>query len=737
MELPRSLELGKLVSELTSQFVASGCSWSRFVAQACHRACLDEHVGSLPHSAAAYLNQLRSQGAPVRCTSPAWTQQRRDHSMQRGPHPSTAPYLHFVEDDMADMIRKGYWVVLPYHLVRHLPNLRISPMGAVPQHERRPRIIVDYSFSNVNQEVDKGAPPEAMQLGRALNRVLHRIATADPADGPVYLMKLDLSDGFYRVPLRDSDIPLLGVAFPVAPGAPPLVAMPLVLPMGWTESPPYFCSATKTIADLANDLAHSTWSPPPHPLEVAAATAPEADTALTLTAPAPPPSQHALHRPVSVPTAHRARRRRRPLRYADVFVDDEILVAQGGPASLNAFCRKLLHLNDRVFRPNDKADDLSIRREPISLKKLDKGDACWATRKIVLGWLIDTLKGTIELPPHRHHRLNHILSVTLASRRVSTKAWHKLLGELRSMVLGIPGGHGLFSQLQLVLRSREHHRVWIHNEARDQLLDLRMLADDLAARPTRIAEVVPAAPHYVGCSDAALSGMGGVWFPPSGGHVHPPYDWREPFPPHIQASLISEQNPRGTITNSDLEIVATIGHVATLAQTHDLRELTVATFSDNTPAVAWGTPRAPSPPPVRHPTCFAPPAYTSGPIATFCSGSTFRAPSMPWPTLPPDASICLMLTFLQHSTLVLPILSLGRCSTCRPICVCDSPPICSGSGSPGRLSPACPLPRSILDPPLDTVHRHLGPGPVSVDPGRQGPHPLCPCPPDPRRSRQP
>ena len=436
MELPRLLELGKLVSQLTSQFVVSGCSWSHFVAQARHRACLDEHLGSLPHLAAAYLHQLRSQGAPVQCTSPAWTEQCRDHSMQRGPHPSTAPYLHFVEDNMANMICKGYCVVLPYHLVRHLPKLWISPMGAVPQCERHPRIIVDYCFSNVNQEAEKGAPPKAMQLGRAPNRVLHCIATVDPADGPVYLMKLDLSDGFYQVPLRDSDIPLLGVTFLIAPGEPPLVAMPLVLPMGWTESPPYFCSTTETIADLANDLAHSTLSPPTHPLEVAAATAPGADTALTLTAPAPPPSQLALHQPVSVPTAHRAHRRRRPLRYADVFVDDEILAAQGDPASLNAFRCKLLHLNDRVFRPNDEANDPSIRREPISLKKLDKGDACWATRKIVLGWLIDTLKGTIELPPHRRDRLNHILSVTLASRRVSTKAWHKLLDRIPSTTPG-------------------------------------------------------------------------------------------------------------------------------------------------------------------------------------------------------------------------------------------------------------------------------------------------------------
>ena len=490
---------------------------------------------------------------------------------------------------MADMIRKGYWIVLPYHLVRHLANLRISPMGAVPQRERRPRIIVDYSFSSVNQEADRVAPPEAMQFGRALNRVLNRIATADPADGPVYLSKLDLSDGFYRVPLRDSDIPMLGVAFPIAPGEPPLVAFPLVLPMGWTESPPYFCSVTETIADLANALTHSTWSPPPHPLEVAAATYLGPDTATTLTAPVPPSSRFPVHRPVPVPSGPRPRRRRRPLRYADVFVDDEILVAQGSPASLNTFRRKLLHLTDRVFRPNDAADDSSIWREPISLTKLDKGDACWATRKVVLGWLIDTLKGTIELPPHRHARLRHILATTLASRRVSTKAWHKLLGELRSMVLGTPGGHGLFSQLQLVLRSREHHRVRIHQEARHQLLDFQLLAEDLAALPTHIAEVVPAAPHYVGCSDAALNGMGGVWFPPPGGHGHPPYVWREPFPSHIQSSLVSDRNPGGTITNSDLELVTTIGHVATLAKYHDLRELTVATFSDNTPAIAWGT----------------------------------------------------------------------------------------------------------------------------------------------------
>ena len=146
--------------------------------------------------------------------------------MQRGPHPSTRPYLHFLESDMADMITKGYWVVLPYDLVKDIPNLRISPMGAVPQRERRPWTIVDYSFSGINQEAHRGAPPEAMQFGCALEWVLQKVATADPTQGPPYLLKIDLSDGFYRVCLCAQDAPMLGVAFPVTPGEPLLMAIP-------------------------------------------------------------------------------------------------------------------------------------------------------------------------------------------------------------------------------------------------------------------------------------------------------------------------------------------------------------------------------------------------------------------------------------------------------------------------------------------------------------------------------
>ena len=50
---------------------------------------------------------------------------------------------------------------------------------------------------------------------------------SDPKLGPIYLSKLDISDGFYRVNLAIDDIPKMGVVFPVKDGEEPLVAFPL------------------------------------------------------------------------------------------------------------------------------------------------------------------------------------------------------------------------------------------------------------------------------------------------------------------------------------------------------------------------------------------------------------------------------------------------------------------------------------------------------------------------------
>lgn len=81
---------------------------------------------------------------------------------------------------------------------------------------------------------------------------------ADPHFGLVHLIKVDISDRFYRVALNINDIPKLAVAVPSLPHKPPLLAVPLTLLMGWMELPPYFCTAIGTVADLANQCLYST-----------------------------------------------------------------------------------------------------------------------------------------------------------------------------------------------------------------------------------------------------------------------------------------------------------------------------------------------------------------------------------------------------------------------------------------------------------------------------------------------
>ena len=246
-----------------------------------------------------------------------------------------------------------------------LEGLRLSPPGVIPQRDRRPRWICDYTWSGVNTDTLPLAAMEAMQFGHALERILREILFANPAHGPVQLNKTDLSDGFYRVDLNVDDIPKLGVVFPTKLGSEPMVALPMVLPMGWKNSPPAFSTATKMIADLANQrLGCSDYDPPDHPLDQMAAEVQVPERATPLSSPT-----HGVA--VEVPTARDPSlpTTGKPLEYVDIFVDD--FVSLGQAPNTRRVRKTLLHAIDHVFRPLTE-EDSPFRREPVSLKKLRK-----------------------------------------------------------------------------------------------------------------------------------------------------------------------------------------------------------------------------------------------------------------------------------------------------------------------------------------------------------------------------
>ena len=578
------------------------------------------------HPARRLLKLYKYRGAPVKFATPPWTRQQILRALHRGPHKSCHDHISFLQGEFKDMMSRGQWLVLPYSAVKDLPGLRLSPPGVVPQRNRRPRWICDYSWWGINADTLPLAAKESMQFGHALDRILREILLADPAHGPVYLIKIDISDGFYRIALNIDDIPKLGVVFPTLPGEEPLVAFPLVLPMGWSNSPPIFSTATETIADLANerltsnvdmpphhldDLAESILSTPPScpmvtspnftcplvtPPDLTSATSTSLLVAPPLLGPTRDPTLSpvvtppflGLTRDPSLPTSQK------PLAYADVFVDDFIGAAQDLDLNNRQRVRKaLLHSIDDVFQPL-LPNDNPTRQEPVSMKKLREGDCSFGTLKLILGWIIDTINMTIQLPQHRVDRLAEILnSIPATQRRTSVKKWYSILGELRSMALALPGSRNIFSTMQHALTNKAKGRIALNKEVHNALDDFRWMHNNIATRPTRIAEIIPLLPAAEGHHDASGIGAGGVWFLgdniiPREGYVKgKPILWRYKWPQYIVDRLITDQNPNGTISNSDLELAGGLFQLDVISQCFDVRERTILSKGDNLSTTFW------------------------------------------------------------------------------------------------------------------------------------------------------
>ena len=81
--------------------------------------------------------------------------------------------------------------------------------------------------------------------------------------------------------------------------------------------------------------------------------------------------------------------------------------------------------------------------------------------------------------------------------------------------------------------------------------------------------------------DACGYGLGGVFF----SQGHNPKVWQDPLPEHLVKRLVSTSNPEGDVTNSDFEQAANIMQHDNIAHTFDIREVTIANLTDNTPTL--------------------------------------------------------------------------------------------------------------------------------------------------------
>lgn len=240
-----------------------------------------------------------------------------------------------------------------------------------------------------------------------------------------------------------------------------------------------------------------------------------------------------------------------------------------------------------IFPPED--DELN---DPISVKKLTKGEGRYSTTKCLLGFEFDGVNKTLWLEEEKRAVLLTILHKCLRGTRhakagIAFKEFESVTAKVRHAFTAIPAGKGLLSPCNWVLRLRPEI-VYLHrNKGLLQAIqDSHTLLRESTLTPTRCRELVAGWPDYIGVKDASGQGVGGVVF--GEGMACPPTVFRYEWPDDIKSDLVSFQNKHGRITNSDLEMAGLLLLWLVMESVvGDLGERQVAVFSDNDPTVSW------------------------------------------------------------------------------------------------------------------------------------------------------
>jgi len=516
-------------------------------------------------------------GIEVDC-GPDWTWDVIEAAVARGPHPTarTPEAIALFEEDIEYQRRAGFCKIFTWEeLKRTRPtNLKISPVAAVPQVGRRPRIILDLSFpvyqdvdgvitatqASVNDTTALRAPKEAVrEIGKVLPRLLTYMRDT-PAGLHILMSKLDISDGFWRLIVRGEDCFNFAYVLPQREGEPCRIVVPSAVQMGWVESPSLFCAVTETARDLAQHFVDAAVPLPPHHVE----------------------SSMAIE---DVPMRGRADK---PSKLLQVYVDDFCYAATQSRdgTHIPTIRRAAIHGIEAVFPP-PAITNHKDGKEPISASKLLKGDGNFESKKDMIGFSFDGIKRTVHLPPKKaaaYIRETHRL---LRRKSVPLKILQGVVGKLRHASIIVPAARGFFTPINAAMKgSPKQIILGAKSEVRAALEDLCTLLRILASRPTHVKELVPDMPQYVGYHDAAADGAGGVWF--SLIDNMSPTVWRVGFPQDITSEVVSDDNPNGRLTNSDLELAAEVMAVAVaLSVAPKVKHVPLGTLCDNTPTVSW------------------------------------------------------------------------------------------------------------------------------------------------------
>ena len=473
-------------------------------------------------------------------------------------------------------------------------ELKMSRVAVVPQENRRGRIILNLSAEvnlgrrratgrrrwkdeihpSVNEttaEADEQAAVKA--LGTALGSLLMYMFDTT-STWEIDWQKVDLSDGFWRMITEAGKEYNFVFQLPEREGDTERhYVVPSSLQMGWKNSPAFFCTGTEATRCLIKRL-----------------------LALTMASGIDVEHRHESYcvndELPSTSAAHWKGLADATLA-CRVFVDDFMQGLAGDPERPERrdqqlwVSRAVLHGIHAVFPPPDVLNHAG-GKDSVSQRKLDKGDALFKLREVLLGFLMSGGAGskrTVAVPVGKFDKYVGRLRKALdqPNNYITFSEFQKIHGQMQHVSVAIPCLRGLMTPLnQQLSRERSTVGLRVGGTLRATFEIFATLIEDAQTHPSHIAEIVPPdLPHYHGTTDASGVGAGGVWLPCTE-WLHPTV-WRLEWPDDIKRAVRN-----GTLSMVDCEFAA---YFIAECMIDDLSERPVAGLStflwtDNSPTEA-------------------------------------------------------------------------------------------------------------------------------------------------------
>ena len=165
--------------------------------------------------------------------------------------------------------------------------------------------------------------------------------------------------------------------------------------------------------------------------------------------------------------------------------------------------------------------------------------------------------------------------------------FQSVISKIRHVFISIPCGKGLLTPCNMVIRG-DPKVIHLHKHKLllEAISNCRTLLRESTLAPTKCIELVAGWLDFVGVKDASGYGVGSVMF----GELEKcaPTVSRFEWPEDRKANLVSEHNPTGGITNSDLEMAGLLMLWLVMEDVYDFKSgAHAALFSDNQPTVSW------------------------------------------------------------------------------------------------------------------------------------------------------